>query len=265
MKSSRAQGSSFEVIGEPDPIFAQIARQIIDAIEHGKFRVGSKLPGEMELARQFSVSRASVREALSSLQFAGYVESRRGSGTIVTSTYSRGTAQLMGSGLEQPAKVLDVLEARLAVEPETAREVALNPSSKTVKQIEKLVEGMSLTLEHPELNTRTDLGIHLALAKACPNPILGRMSEQLVYQSEGHLWRQVRDKTWQEGKITKEWLGHHIQIANALARGDSDGAQKSMVIHLLSVVTNFVSSDQVGADDQLRAKQLCEHYSQVDK
>lgn len=260
MKSSRARGSSFEVIIEPDPIFAQIARQIIEAIEKGKFQVGTKLPGEMELAKQFNVSRASVREALSALQFAGYVESRRGSGTIITSTYSRGTTLLNEPGLEQPASVIDVLEARLAIEPETIRQIALNPSPKTIEQIVKLVEGMSLTLEHPELNARTDLGIHLALAKACPNTVLAHMTEQLVFQSEGHLWRQVRDKTWQEGKITKQWLNHHIEIANALASGDADAAQKCMTTHLLSVVTNFVSSDKVGADDRLRAKQLYEHY-----
>jgi DNA-binding FadR family transcriptional regulator len=253
--------ANFVELSDPDPIFVQIAEQIAEAIQAGKFQIGSRLPGEMELARQFKVSRASVREALSSLQFVGYVESRRGSGTIVTSTYARGTGQLSQNELEQPEKLFDVLEARLAIEPESVRQVALKASQATINQINKLVEGMALTLEHPELNARTDLGIHLALAKACPNPFLSRMTEELVFQSEGHLWRRIRDKTWQEGKIPKSWLEHHTIIANALARGDSDVASSCMKEHLLSVVTNIASSDQAEFEDQQRAKLLIEHYS----
>lgn len=260
-KAVWAEGGSFYPLDEVDPMFAQIARQIIDAIERGDFRIGSKLPGEVELARRFNVSRASVREALCSLQFAGYLESRRGSGTIVTSTYSRGTESLLGPGLKESTNVLDVLEARLAVEPMILRRIAMSPSAKTINQINKLVEGMALTLDHPELNVRTDLGIHLALAKACPNPFLGKITEQLVFQSEGHLWRKVRDKTWQEGKVPKQWLDHHIEIANAISSEHPDDAESAMKEHLLSVVSNFAFSERAKVEDQLRAKLLFEHYS----
>lgn len=254
-------GSRFNAVGQVEPIFVQIARQIIEAIDRGDLRVGSKLPGEIELARQFDVSRASVREALSSLQFAGYLDSRKGSGTIVVSTFARGTERLKEPGLEDPANVLDVLEARLAIEPITVRQIAVAAPQKTVNQISKLIEGMALTLEHPELNARTDLGIHLALAKACPNPFLGRMTEQLVFQSEGHLWRQIRDKTWEEGSVPKAWLDQHIAIANALASGNPSQAEDAMKVHLLSVVGNIVASEKASIDDQLRAKNLLEQYS----
>src|ERR1700749_4936686 len=46
--------------------------------------IGAKLPNENELAERFSVSRATVREAVLGLLEAGYLSRRHGSGTYVT-------------------------------------------------------------------------------------------------------------------------------------------------------------------------------------
>lgn len=52
----------------------QIRRQIAD----GTLQPGQRIPGERELAEQFDISRAGVREALRSLELAGVVEARTG-------------------------------------------------------------------------------------------------------------------------------------------------------------------------------------------
>lgn len=52
----------------------QIRRQIAD----GTLQPGQQIPGERELAEQFDISRAGVREALRSLELAGVVEARTG-------------------------------------------------------------------------------------------------------------------------------------------------------------------------------------------
>ncbi|MGD0851855.1 MAG: GntR family transcriptional regulator [Acidimicrobiales bacterium] len=51
----------------------------------GKLRVGTKLVNEQGLATRFDVSRSSVREAVSALVTAGYLERHHGSGTFVVS------------------------------------------------------------------------------------------------------------------------------------------------------------------------------------
>lgn len=48
-------------------------------------KVGERLPPERELARQLSVGRSSLREAMQGLQTMGFVEVRRGVGTFFTS------------------------------------------------------------------------------------------------------------------------------------------------------------------------------------
>lgn len=251
----------FSVVNEATPIFVQIARQIISAIRQGDILLGSRLPSEIELSKQFAVSRASVREALSSLQFAGYVESRRGSGTIVVSTSARGTGQLWDKGLVMVGNILDVLEARLVIEPETARQAAMNPSASAMSHVHKLLEGMELTISHPELNARTDLGIHLIFAKTCQNPFLSHMTEQLVTHSEGKLWRSIRDRAWEEGKLPRSWLGHHESIARAVTDRNPDLAASAMKAHLLSVVGNVLSSE-LSEHDRQRANAIMERYSE---
>lgn len=52
----------------------QIRRQIAD----GTLQPGQQIPGERDLAEQFDISRAGVREALRSLELAGVVEARTG-------------------------------------------------------------------------------------------------------------------------------------------------------------------------------------------
>jgi DNA-binding FadR family transcriptional regulator len=64
-------------------LYRQIAGQIATLIDNGEFPAGSRLPAERELASLLGVSRTSVREAIISLEIAGRVEVRVGSGIFV--------------------------------------------------------------------------------------------------------------------------------------------------------------------------------------
>ena len=62
-------------------------RQVADGIERGiaegRFRGGTKLPGETEIAELYRVNRHTVRRALATLAERGLVRAERGSGTYV--------------------------------------------------------------------------------------------------------------------------------------------------------------------------------------
>jgi GntR family transcriptional regulator len=49
----------------------------------GEWKPGCRIPGEMELCRQYGVSRITVRQALQALEHEGRILRRRGSGTVV--------------------------------------------------------------------------------------------------------------------------------------------------------------------------------------
>ena len=62
----------------------QTYRQLADALRHGVFEPGSKLPAERTLASRYAVSRVTVRNALTRLAEEGALESVLGSGWFVT-------------------------------------------------------------------------------------------------------------------------------------------------------------------------------------
>lgn len=69
----------------PISVSEHLLNEIRNQIASGSFDSNHQLPTEMELARQFNVSRASVREAIKTLNYLGIVESCTSRGTRITS------------------------------------------------------------------------------------------------------------------------------------------------------------------------------------
>ena len=69
--------------GSPTPLYLRLQERIRNAIEAGDLRPSDALPGERDIAQAMSVSRVTVRKALSGLVSAGLLEQRQGSGTFV--------------------------------------------------------------------------------------------------------------------------------------------------------------------------------------
>lgn len=65
------------------PFYLQIYRVLKDEMESGVFKHGELIPPEDQLAREFDVSRVTIRNALRRLQDEGYIERKRGFGTMV--------------------------------------------------------------------------------------------------------------------------------------------------------------------------------------
>ena len=260
MGGSGAATSHFQLVDKGVPVSVQVATQLIAAIESGQVQLGSRLPSETVLTERFGVSRASVREALASLQFAGYLESRRGSGTTVCSTIPFGTGKLHRLGLNRPKDVVDLFEARLALEPEAIREAASAPIPSALKKLVKLLEGMQLAVGRPELHARTDIGFHLALVRACPNPFLAQTSEALISRTEGQLWRTIRDQAWDQGELPRVWLGHHMVLVDAIERRNPEDAASGIRAHLVSVLANVATTAVLGPAERARITVLIDKH-----
>ncbi|SAL40329.1 GntR family transcriptional regulator [Caballeronia cordobensis] len=71
------------------PHFADIARELTEAIASGRYPVGTVLPTELELRDHYRTSRHTVRAALHELQQLGLVSRRKNAGTRVESSRPR--------------------------------------------------------------------------------------------------------------------------------------------------------------------------------
>ena len=73
------------LIQEDMPKYEQAYYTLMKRLKSDRYPVGSRMPTEGDLAKQFSMSRVTIRHALDKLVQDGYVESRRGSGyTVLT-------------------------------------------------------------------------------------------------------------------------------------------------------------------------------------
>ena len=68
------------------PKHTEISTQLEADIASGKFAAGVRLPSEVQLVKQFTVSRPTIGRALRDLEAKGLIERRAGSGTYVRST-----------------------------------------------------------------------------------------------------------------------------------------------------------------------------------
>ena len=96
-------------------LYQQIADQIRALIQQGRFRPGTRLPTERELAQQLRVSRPSVREALIALEIEGSVEVRMGAGVYVGKVSDRPASSLADSLGDSP---IELMHARVMLEGE---------------------------------------------------------------------------------------------------------------------------------------------------
>lgn len=103
-------------------VFVQIVQQLRDIIENGEIQPGDKLPSERVLCEQLGVSRASLREALRSLELLGLIQSRQGGGNYLTEANNNQLVELLSSFiLSSPQALQDVHDTRQMHEREANR------------------------------------------------------------------------------------------------------------------------------------------------
>ena len=78
----RLNGASVE-INSATPIYVQLVMHFRHQITSGKWRIGQIIPAMEELAADFNVTAATIRQAIGFLQREGLLSSRRGRGTEV--------------------------------------------------------------------------------------------------------------------------------------------------------------------------------------
>ena len=101
---------------------AKVFETLHQMIVSGQFKRGQKLPSQEELARQFGVSRNTLREAMNKLYAMGLLSSHQGIGTVVESPNPQGyLSALSGQFLLDTLIVREFVEARICIERTAVR------------------------------------------------------------------------------------------------------------------------------------------------
>jgi len=207
-----------------------VTEQLLDLIK-GK-KEGSRLPSVVSLARSLSVAAPTVRESLRRLEAIGVVEIRHGSGIYVRNAGSRVLLANPYSGPLEARMVLELLDARLMIEPTLAQRTAANATDEEICELgEILEEAVQLLDGHDALLHGVNMSFHRGVARFSGNAILAQTVDSIVelYTAEQLLIQRLYDNRVRDHE-------EHIAIFNAIERRDGDGAEKLMRQHLEEVL-----------------------------
>lgn len=221
------------VAGQGD---TEIYRYLRNAIASGELEPGDRLPAERDLADQMKTARGPVRRAIQRLEREGSVVRHVGRGTFVFSPVPQ--IELNTTHSPDAASPLDVLEARMAIEPGFADLVVARASTNDFRNLSETLEQMSVAKSQQEFR---ELGyrFHMLLAKATRNPIIVLFFEQIIEARTNAGWGKLKGLN-----DTKE--AQAVQVAanrgilDALKDRDADLARKRIRAHLGQMVSTVV-------------------------
>ncbi len=136
------------------PLHAQLAELLRTQIRHNQLQPGDQLPSERELCEQFSISRITVRKALSTLTQEGLVYSTVGKGSYVSVARLREELQPLSSftqdmqrrGMHPTSKVL---QAQVLPADEDCAARLLVPAGSEVVRLSRLrlADGLPIAVQ----------------------------------------------------------------------------------------------------------------------
>ncbi len=161
----------------------QIADLIQQKILEDNLEVGTALPSEMEMAREFQVSRSVIREALRILEITGLVQIKKGpaGGIFVSHVYQEPIKRSISNLITSGDVTMDHLfDARLLIEPHIAREATKHARDQDLKKFKALFEDSASHYDDAVRLKQNNLEFHVLLAGAAGNPVLSIMLESLI-------------------------------------------------------------------------------------
>ena len=196
------------------------------AIETGAYSEGDRLPPERQLAQTFKAARSTVRRALDKLEREGLVSRRLGSGTFVGAP----SAGKRTGDLIDELSPLQLIEARIAVEPFTTRLAVLHATRRMLDELETVLAHAEATGDKDEFS-KWDGEFHLLLARASANPLLLNVYRQINHVRLHAQWDAMKEKILLPDVIV-EYNRQHRSILNAIHVRDAQLAQALMTEHL---------------------------------
>lgn len=230
-------------------LYQQIADRIAASIKQGKFRVGSRLPAERELADQFEVSRPTIREALIALEIGGLIEVRTGSGAYVTPRARSKTAD-NGPIKDTGPSAFEIVEVRRAIEPSIAAQAAMKSTKEDVKSIAKALSEFERNYNgtHWE-KLEADRSFHMKVAEAAHNPLMVTILEDLWTGMFGQIFAVLSQRTKLSNRQAMTMHDHHT-VFNCIERRDASGAYAAMTNHLVHVELTLL--EELSSEKQKR-------------
>jgi GntR family transcriptional regulator, transcriptional repressor for pyruvate dehydrogenase complex len=213
------------------------ADQVIAEIVAGSYPPGSRLPTEFELCRLTGVSRASLREAMKSLQQLGVISIEQGRGSFVRpiDSWSPFDPAILAARTGQPGAkseypwTVQLAEARRLVEVDVAGLAAQRRDDQDLAVMRAAIDDMRAASRATDIDgfATADLAFHQAVLNAAGNEFI-----RALFDPVARLMHVSRVESSHPAVRRARALRMHRLILEAVAAGDSPAAVAAMRTHL---------------------------------
>ena len=220
--------------------------RIRELVASGAWGPGTRLPREVDLAKQLGLSRNSLREAVRALSQARVLEVRQGDGTYVSSLDPGELLEptLSATHLLRGRTVLELFEVRRMLEPEAAALAAQRADAEVSSALGVELERMVAAGDRPDELVEADAAFHDVIARAPGNGVLRALLRSLSTSTvRARLWHGIADR----GALDQA-REEHRRIYEAIAAGDADLARASALLHI-ATNENWLREHLDPADD----------------
>jgi DNA-binding FadR family transcriptional regulator len=217
-------------------LYQDVADQLREAVLAGRYRPGDRLPTEMELAGEFGVSRAVIRQATMNLEQQGLLEVQVGAsgGTFVVEPGIEAVLHAFENLFRRGGvTVADYLSAKRVLEPVMTSAIA---ESITADQLDRLQENLQQSWDELRAGARDtrmlriSLDFHNLLAESTANPVLEVVMLAIVAMADRvPAFRAPTRTDW------RQVLSEHDELLAALRARDTHRFSTVMYQHMDSI------------------------------
>jgi DNA-binding FadR family transcriptional regulator len=232
----------------------QVEDTLRQAIVTGEVRNGERLPSEAELARQFRVSRPTVREALRALESNGLIRkvSGAGGGSFVRSVDYHSLGEMLQESVHNLLKLGsltfdEVAVVRQHLEVPSAALAALNRTDEEVAELRAIVDQQRRrSVTDPDV-PQLDALFHTSIARMSRNRILSSFVYALHRESEPVHYLELSPE------VGRETVVQHQKIVKAIAEKDPTAAELAIAEHLTYLREHITAAADVAEKNLLLA------------
>lgn len=219
-------------------LYRMVLDKMLKLIDGGEFPVGGRLPPERELAKQFEVSRPTIREAIIALEALGRVQVKTGSGIYVLEHHS-----VSGNGIDHISP-FELTESRALIEGEAAALAAYLITAEELAELEDSLHEMAEENEAGDLASGdADQKFHRIISQATRNAMLVSIIEHMwhVRNHAPQVFRAYKAICEQDGETRVE---EHRQIYEALVNRDANAARAAMHEHFARILSKLIATSE---------------------
>jgi GntR family transcriptional regulator, transcriptional repressor for pyruvate dehydrogenase complex len=201
---------------------------IRERIESSVYPVGSLLPAQRQLSEELAISRASLREALSTLEALGMLHIRPGKGVYVSSAQASNAHPWR---FADQASLPDTYQMRFALEGFVARLAAHSIGDADIDWLDDNLDSLHAALTESALEeaAQLDFAFHMRIVS-----LAGNAAIESILRGSADIMKESQRLPFYRRELVLSTYHEHAVIIEALKARDGEKAGRAIEGHIVN-------------------------------